>query len=126
MWVSSTKVRLKSVSYTHLNGFEVKVVGRLIQNQNVGTKQHHSRKHAANLLTTGKNLYWLVHIITREEHSSQESAQIGFGDILRILGQPLKNVELTAIKIFRVILREVGTGGADTPLDRAFVRLDLL
>ena len=108
------------------DGFEVEMVGRLVQNQNVGTKQHHSRKHAANLLTTGKNLYRLVHIIAGEEHSSQESTQIGFGDILGILRQPLKNVELAAIKVFRVILREVGTGGADTPLDRTFVRLDLL
>ena len=46
------------------------MVGRLVQNQNIGTGDHHLRKHAAHLLTTRKNADLLHAVLTGKQHTS--------------------------------------------------------
>ena len=51
------------------DGFQVQMVGRLVHNQYVGAKEHHTGQHAANLFTTRQHLYFLVYVVAGEEHS---------------------------------------------------------
>ena len=39
------------------DGFQVQVVGRLVEDQGVGASQHHLGKHAADPLATGEDRY---------------------------------------------------------------------
>ena len=55
------------------DGLHIQMVSRLIQNQDVGTGDHHFGKKAANLLTTGKNTDTFHTILTREKHTSKET-----------------------------------------------------
>lgn len=82
---------------------EVEVVGWLVEYEDVGPVEHHPREHAAHLLATGEHLHRLVDIVAGEEHPAQKTTQIGLGDILGVLREPLQNREVTAVKIFRVV-----------------------
>ena len=41
--------------------FEVEVVGRLVEQQEVGAEQHHAGEHAAHLLSAREDVYRLEH-----------------------------------------------------------------
>ena len=98
------------------------MVGRLIQNQAVGTADHHLRKQAAYLFSTGENLYLLDTILTGKEHTSQEAAHIGGILDGRVAGQPVSNRQVI-IELCCVILGEISLGSGNTPLVSTFIRL---
>ena len=56
------------------------MVGRLIQNQAVGTGDHKLAEHAAYFFSSGEYLYLFHAIFTGKEHSAKKTPDIG--DIL--------------------------------------------
>ena len=59
------------------DGFQIQMVGRLIQHQHVGAVEHHAGQHAADLLSARQHLHLFVHVVAREEHPSQETSHKG-------------------------------------------------
>ncbi len=100
------------------------MVGRLIDNQYIGTKQHHTRQHAANLLAAGQDVYRLVYIVAGKQHLAQERAKGRFQCVgLRIRSQPIQHTLGVSIEELRVVLREIRLAGGNAPLEAAFIRL---
>ena len=60
-----------TVSYTHLQ-----VVGGLVQQEDVGPREHHPGQHTAHLLTAGEDLHRLVYLVPGEEHPAQEAPEV--------------------------------------------------
>lgn len=56
------------------DGFQIQVVRRLIENEDIRAEEHHSREHASHLFATGQNFYRLIYIVAGKEHSSQETS----------------------------------------------------
>ena len=54
------------------DGFQIQVVGRLVQHQDVGAEHHHAGEHAPHLFPAGQDLHGLEHIIPGEEHFAQK------------------------------------------------------
>ena len=52
---------------------DVEVVGRLVQEQEVGRLQEHARQCDTIALTTGKDADLLLNVVPREEESAQNS-----------------------------------------------------
>ena len=50
------------------DGFQVQVVGGLVENQYIGAEEHHPRKHAPHLFPAGEDLHGLKDIVPREKH----------------------------------------------------------
>ena len=103
------------------DGLHVQMVGRLIQNQDVGTGNHHFGKKAANLLTTGKYADTFHTILTREEHTSKETTYISGILDLRILCQPVCNRKIV-IEFLSIVFGEISLGGSDSPFVITFIR----
>ena len=57
------------------NGFQIKMVRRLIEQQHIRAEEHHPGEHAAHLLAAGEHIHALIDIIAGKEHLSKESAQ---------------------------------------------------
>ena len=104
------------------NAFQIQMVRRLIENEEIRAAEHHLGNHAAHLLAAGEYLDLLIDVITREQHAAEEGSQITFALILGELTHPVDEVIVAVIKIAAVINREVGLRGADAPLDRTFIR----
>ena len=108
------------------DGFQIEVVGRLVDHQHIRAEQHHTREHQAHLLAAGQHTHRLIHIVAREQHAAEEAAQRGFQRIgLRIRRDPVEHVLGVALKVFVVVLGEIALRGGHTPLEAALVRLDL-
>ena len=102
------------------------MVGRLIDNQHIGTKQHHTCQHAANLLAAGQYVDRLVHIVAGKQHLAQERTQRCLQRVgLRIRSQPIQHILGMTVKELRVVLREIRLAGGNAPLEAAFIRLHL-
>ena len=90
------------------DGFQVQVVGGLVQNQHVGTVEHHPGEHAPHLLTAGEDLDRLVHIVAGEEHPAQEGTLEGLCTLLcrvpRVMAQPLHQVQIAVVEEGGVIV----------------------
>ena len=103
------------------DGLHVQMVGRLIQNQDVGTGNHHFGKKAANLLTTGKYADTFHTILTREEHTSKETTYISGILDLRILCQPVCDRKIV-IEFLSIVFGKISLGGSDSPFVITFIR----
>ena len=55
----------------------IQMVGGLVQNQAVGSADHHLGQKATHLLSSGKHLYLFHAILAGKEHTAQEAADIG-------------------------------------------------
>ena len=77
------------------DGFQIQVVGGLIQHQHVRTVEHHTGEHTPNLLAAGEDLHRLEHIVAGEQHPTQEGPLEGLGVGLRDLGGELEPDEGT-------------------------------
>ena len=93
------------------DALEVKVVRRLVKDEEVCAGEHHLRDHAAHLLAAGEDLDLLVHIVTGKEHPAEERAQVALALICGELAHPVDEVVVAVFKIAVVILREVGLRG---------------
>ena len=107
-----------------LHGFQVEMVGGLIEQQDAAALQHHLAQHAAHLFAAGEHLDALIDLVTGEEHTPEEGAQIALALVHGELAHPLNQVLVVSGKEALVILREVALRGGNAPFDRALVRLD--
>ena len=101
------------------------MVGGLIQQQYVGSGEHHPGEHAANLFAAGEHLDLLIDILSGEQHPAKEASEIGLALILGELAHPVNHVEVTVLKECGVVLGEVGLGSADAPFNGALIGLQL-
>ena len=60
------------------DAFQVQMVGGLVKQQYVCAAEHHFGQHAADLFATGQNADVFVYVVTGEQHTAQEGAQIAF------------------------------------------------
>ena len=108
-----------------LDGFHVQMVGGLIQQDHVGTTEHHLGQHAADLLAAGEDIDLLEHVVVAEEHTAQEAAQIDVVLLGGVLAQPVHQLHGVALEVGGVVLGQVGADGGDAPLDGTFIGLQL-
>ena len=108
------------------DGFQIEVVGGLVEHEEVRAGEHHAGEHDAHLLAAGKHADGLVHVVAGEEHPAEEAAHVRFQLFGRILGEPLHHVEVAAVEILAVVLGEVVGGDGNAPLEAAAVGLDFL
>ena len=102
-------------------GFHIQVVGRLIEDQHIGTGDHHFGQKASYLFTSGKNADFLHAVLTGKQHTSKETAYISGIFDFRILCQPISNCQII-IKFCCIILREIGLGCGNAPFIGSFIR----
>ena len=108
------------------DGFQIEVVGRLVDDEHVRAEQHHARQHQANLLTAGQYANRLVNIVAGEQHTAEEAAQRGFQCIRAgIRCDPVEHVFLVALEELVVVLREIALRGGNAPLEAALIRFHL-
>ena len=100
------------------------MVGRLIQDQHVASHNHHAGEQNTYFFSTGENAHFLGTVISGEQHTSEETADIGCILDLGELCQPVNDQKI-GIKDLGVILREVGLAGRHAPLVGAGIRLHL-
>ena len=98
------------------------MVRGLIQDQAVGTADHHLGQQAAHLLTTGENTNLLHTVFTGEQHTSQETTYISGILHGRVTGQPVGDGHIV-VELCGIVLRKVGLGSGNTPLVGSLVRL---
>ena len=102
------------------DGFQIQMIGRLVQQQHIAAEHHHAGKHAAYLFSAGKDVDRLVYVLAGKQHLSQKTAEVGFGGILGILLKPFDDGVVVAAKIGRIVLWKIGLAGGNTPLKAAF------
>ena len=99
------------------------MVGGLVQQEDVGPREHHPGQHTAHLLTAGEDLHRLVYLVPGEEHPAQEAPEVLLLGIGGELAQPLDQVVVVVLEVGGVILGEVGESGGLSPLHSALVWL---
>ena len=97
------------------DGFHVKVVRRLVEDQDVGAGDHHFREHTAHALASGEDLELFDAVLAGEQHAAEEAADVGGVLDLGILGQPVRDAEI-AVKLPRVVFREIRLRRRQAPL----------
>ena len=97
------------------------MVGGLVHNQDVGTEHHHPGQHAAHFFAAGEHVDRFLHVVAGEEHLAEETAQIRFRGVLRVLFQPFDDAQITAVEVCGVVLREVRLGGGYAPFEASLV-----
>ena len=98
---------LNHTAVQSIDGLHVQVVRRLIQHQHIGPGYHHLGQHAAHLLASGKDLHLFHSVLAGEQHTTQETADIGYVLLRGILGQPLYD-GVVVVKLGAVVLGEIG------------------
>ena len=112
---------LLEVVVERLDGLEVEVVGRRVEDEAVGVLELHARYHAAHLLASGEDVDFLEHFFAAEEHAAEvalEEDVVAFA----VLAEPLDEVFL-ALEELGVVNGKVGGGDGDAPLVGACLRL---
>ena len=67
----------------HVLRAHIQVVGRLVQQQEIGRHHQHARQRIAIPLTTGKHSNALEHIVLGEQEAAEHAAQLGIGGARR-------------------------------------------
>ena len=106
-----------------LDGFQVKVVGRRIQNETVGITQLHTRNHATHLLATRQYACFLQHLFAGEKHTAEETLHI-YLIALAKLAQPVNQIQIR-IKESGVVQRQISGGNRNTPVESSRIRLHI-
>ena len=104
------------------DGFHVKVVGWLIQDQDIRTGNHHLGKETANLFSTRKDTDTFHAILTWEKHTSKEASHISCILDFGVLGKPVCDGEII-VKFLGIILGKICLSGGDSPFIIALIRL---
>ncbi len=100
------------------------MVGGFVQDQDVGPADHHPGEKTADLFPSGEHPHLFHPVLTGKEHPAQKAPYIGHILDLRVLGEPLGDVEVV-VKLLRIVLGEVSPGGGDAPLVVALIRFHL-
>ena len=86
------------------------MVGRLVQDDDIGTRNHHFREHTTDLLSSGKDVDLLHAVISLKEHSAKIAAH-KLGILVRgVLGKPLYN-GVFGIEFLTIVLWKIGLAG---------------
>jgi len=104
-----------------LNGFQVQVVGRSIENQAVGITELHTGNHTTHLFTTRKDIGLLQHFFTTEEHTSQETLHVDFIAFTE-LAQPIHQVQVV-FEERGIVHRQVSRSNGYPPREGTCIRL---
>ena len=51
------------------DGFQIQMVGGLVQYQYIRSEQHHPGKHAAHFFSAGQDINRLIYIVSGEQHA---------------------------------------------------------
>src|SRR5205814_4758009 len=97
-----------------IDGFQIQMVGRLVQNQEVGFLQHQPAENDSRRFTSRKDLSWFERIVAAEQHLAQQSAQFLLGRARIKTVQPFNNRNAVRDGL-PVILREVPDGDFVSP-----------
>ena len=73
-----------------------------VEYQHIGILEHHTRDHAAHLLTPGEYRGTLEDLFTREEHTPEEALEVDFVGVGGELREPLHEVHVR-IEVLRVV-----------------------
>ena len=103
------------------DGFEVEMVGRLIQQQNIRARKHHAAEHTADALTAGKDACFLLTFLTGKEHAPKKATDKGLIGVLRILAEPIDDVQINTVKVGRVVAWKIGLRRRNAPLERSLI-----
>ena len=105
-----------------LDGLQVKVVRGAIEDERIRILEHHTRDHAAHLLSPREDRSTLEDLLTREEHTPEEALEVHFVGIGSELREPLHEVHIR-IEVLRVIQWQISLGDGLPPFVRPFARL---
>ena len=100
------------------------MVRGLIEDQHVGTADHHRGELTADFLTAGQNADLLYAVLAGEEHAAKESADVGDILVFGITGEPFRDVEVR-VKELGVVLLEIGALRCDTPFVGSLIGLQI-
>lgn len=97
------------------DGFEVEVIGRFIEDQNICAAEHHLTEHTTHLFPSGKHLNRFHGLIARKEHTTEKASDprliVAFGK----LPEPVGEVHLI-FKKGDIILWKVTWGDGYPPI----------
>ncbi len=108
------------------DGFQIEVVGRLVDDKHVRAEEHHARQHQANLLTAGQYANRLVNIVAGEQHTAEEPRSVDSSVSVREYGAIQSSMfSSCALEELVVVLREIALRGGNAPLEAALIRFHL-
>ena len=105
-----------------LDRLQVKVVRGAVEDERICILEHHTRDHAAHLLTPREDGSALEDLLTREEHTPEETLEVHFVGIGSELREPLDEVHIR-VEVLRVIQWQISLSDRLTPFVRSFARL---
>ena len=97
-----------------IDGFQVQMVGGLVQNQEVGFLQHQAAENDSRRFTSGKDLRPFERIVAAEQHLAQQPTQFLLGRAGIEAVQPFDDADAGRDGL-PVILREVSDGDFVSP-----------
>ena len=101
------------------DGFEVEMVRRFVEDEDVGAREHHFGEHTAYTFAAREDFGSLERLFAREEHTAEEAANERFVGVGRELTEPVDERELDVVEVLVVVAREVCLRRGDAPLIRA-------
>lgn len=106
-----------------VHGFHIEMIGRFIQNEEVGVQQTHAGKGNAGLLTSRQGADFLQPNHTRDAEATQVSAIL----LLRLAGEPCRHVadgSVVEVQLVDVMLGEEGEAKSSVAMDHSLQRLE--
>src|SRR5271170_7166173 len=108
-----------------IDGFEVEMVRRLVEDQDIWLLKHELAEEQARGFSAGESIGGLEPLFTTEEHLPEDAADLFFRDLGVPLMEPVGDGE-TMLDHPGVVLGEVADLGFVTPLDVASVESEVL
>ena len=98
------------------------MVGRRVEDDTVGIRQHHAGDHTTHLFTSGKYTHFLQQLFAGKQHTSEEAFQEDLVRVGRELAQPVDQV-IIRVEILGVVERQIGRRDGLSPLERSGIGL---
>ncbi len=111
-----------------LNAFEVKVVCRLVKDNEIWILQHHAADHAAYFFAPAQHIGFFHDVVAAKQHFTEKTAQKRFISVCymggNLLAKPVEQRKSFAKK-FVVFYRQISFGNGGSPFVFPAVRLQL-
>src|ERR1051325_211499 len=107
-----------------IDGFEIEVVGRLVENKNIRLEKHEATEKDARRFATGKRLDGLGGIVSAEKHLTEQAAQSLLARERIELREPFDHGRVGSF-VQIMFLREVAHAGFMAPANRATVHAEV-
>ena len=98
------------------------MVGRRVEDDTVGIRQHHAGDHTTHLFTSGKYTHFLQQLFAGKQHTSEEAFQEDLVRVGRELAQPVDQI-IIRVEILGVVERQIGRRDGLSPLVRSGIGL---